>query len=495
MNPDPPLNAPTALCLGTAPGRWAVTAAVVGSGVVFVEGTVVNVALPRMAADLGLGMSGVQGVLNGYFVTLSALILLGGSLGDRFGTRRVFVLGLLGFAGFSLLCAVAPDLPSLVGFRVAQGAAGALLVPNSLALLHVAFDPADRGAAIGQWSAWSAVSTAGGPLVGGWLVDAGSWRWAFAVMVPFALLAALIGWLRFDDARPTTGTNRETKSLDWGGAALATLGLGTLVGGLIFGQERGFEDRLVVMGLTVGVTSFVAFVLVERRVDEPLLPPDLIRNRQFAGGNGVTLLLYTAVNALFFLLVIQLQNGLGYSALKAGAALLPVNVFMLLLSSRAGRIGARVGPGWPVALGSLLVGAGLILLSGVRRGDGFVTDVLPGLSLFGLGLAAVVAPLTDAVLSSAEEGRGGVASGVNNAVARVAGLGGTAALPLAVGLGGLERLSGAAFVTGYGRALVVSAALCGIAALIAPLTLRICVPGRAILHPSPTHGCVERPAD
>ncbi|HSR40846.1 MAG TPA: DHA2 family efflux MFS transporter permease subunit, partial [Longimicrobiales bacterium] len=484
---------PPALRLATGPGRWAVAAAVVGSGVVFIEGTVVTVALPRMAADLGLGMSGVQGVLNGYFVTLSALILLGGALGDRFGTRRVFVLGLLGFATFSLLCAVAPGLPSLVGFRVAQGAAGALLVPNSLALLHVAFDPADRGAAIGRWSAWSAVSTAAGPLVGGWLVDVGSWRWVFAVMVPFALVAAVIGWLKVDDRTALTEGGSGPKAVDWGGAALATLGLGTLVGGLISGQERGFADPLVLTGVATGATALLAFLLVESRVDDPLLPPDLFRNRQFAGGNAVTFLLYTAINALFFLLVVQLQNGLGYSALEAGAALLPVNVFMLLLSSRAGRVGARIGPGWPVALGSLLAGAGLLLLAGIRRGDGFVADILPGLSLFGLGLAALVAPLTDAVLSSAGEGRGGVASGVNNAVARVAGLGGTAALPLAVGLGGLEELAGPAFVSGYARALVVSAALCGIAALVAPLTLRACVPGRAILHPSPTHGCVERP--
>lgn len=478
--------------IGTPAGRWTIVATVLGSGVVFIEGTVVNVALPGMARDLGLGMAGVQWVLNGYFLSLAALMLLGGSLGDRYGPRGVFLLGAVAFAVFSLLCALAPSLFSLVLFRLGQGAAGALLVPNSLAILSAAFHHDERGAAIGVWSSWSAVSTAIGPVLGGWLVDAGSWRWVFGLMVPLSLFAAWIGRSRL----PQTGPDAASRvaDLDWRGGALVTFGLAVTFGALISGQERGFADPWIMAGLAGGPVVLLAFPFVEARVRNPLVPPDLFRNRQFAWGNVVTLLTYTALSTLFFLLVVHLQGVAGYSALAAGAALLPVNALMLLLSSRAGRLGARIGPGWPVAAGALLAGTGMLLLSRLGAEADYVRGVLPGLTLFGLGLAALVAPLTDAVLSAAGENRGGVASGVNNAIARLAGLMGTAALPLAVGLGGLDQLGGAAFVSGYRRALLVSGALCWIAAFIAPLTLRTSFPGRPISHPSPTHGCVARPS-
>ncbi len=479
------------LRIGTPAGRWTIAVTVLGSGVVFIDGTVVNVALPGMARDLGLGMAGVQWVLNGYFLSLGALMLLGGSLGDRHGHRRVFLLGCVAFAAFSLLCALAPGLVLLVAFRMGQGIAGALIVPSSLAILGTAFAHEARGAAIGAWSAWSAISTAVGPVLGGWLVDVGSWRWVFGLMVPLSLFAALIGAWRLPPATPDAGSR--PRGLDWRGAALVTTGLAATFGALISGQERGFTDPWIVAGLAGGPAILLAFALVEARVRNPLVPPGLFRNLQFAGGNLVTLLTYTALSALFFLLVVHLQTGLGYSALAAGAALLPVNAFMLLLSSHAGRLGARIGPGWPVAAGALLAGAGMLLLSRIGTEAGYVEGVLPGLSLFGLGLATLVAPLTDAVLSAAGEERAGVASGVNNAIARLAGLMGTATLPLVVGLGGLDELRGAAFVTGYRHALLVGAALCVVAAGVAPLTLRTSMPGRPISHPSPTHGCVERP--
>lgn len=483
----------TPLRLGTPVARWTIAAAVLGSGVVFVEGTVVNVALPAMARDLELGMSGVQWVLNAYFLSLGTLLLPGGSLGDRYGHRRIFLAGLLGFGGASLLCALAPGLASLVLFRVVQGAAGALLVPTSLAMLNAAFTREERGAAIGMWAGWSAVSTAVGPLLGGWLVDVASWRWVFGLMVPLTLATAWLTTSRLEPVRAASADSPDRSALDWKGAAVATAGLGAAFGALISGQERGFADPLVVSGLAGGGVLLLAFPLLEARVADPLMPPELFRDRQFAGANLVTLLVYTALSTLFFLLVVHLQNTLGYSALAAGAALLPVNVFMLLLSSRAGRLGIRIGPGWPVGGGALAAAAGMILLSGVGPGATYLTGVLPGVALFGLGLAALVAPLTDAVLAAADEGRGGVASGVNNSISRLAGLLGTAALPLAAGLGGLETLSGTAFVSGYARALRGAAALCALAAVLAPLTLRTCVPGRAIPHPSPTHGCVERP--
>lgn len=484
----------SSLDLGSAAGRWAVAATVLGSGVVFIEGTVVNVALPSMARDLGLGMSGVQWILNGYFLSLGALMLLGGSLGDLYGHSRVFRLGLLGFGAASLGCALAPGLAALVAFRIVQGAAGALLVPNSLALLNRSFVGDQRGAAIGLWSAWSGVSTALGPIFGGWLVDAGSWRWVFGLMIPLALGAWALATLRLPAMRSPSTAHARPLDLDWAGAALVTFGLGAAFGALISGQERGFTDPWVVAGLVAGAVLLLVFPFAEARTSRPLMPLELFRIRQFAGGNVITLFVYTALSTLFFLLVVHLQTTLGYSALQAGAALLPVNVFMLLLSAGAGRVAHRVGPGWLVAGGSVVVAVGMLLLSGLRADGRYVSAVLPGISLFGLGLAALVAPLTDAVLTSAGEERSGVASGVNNSISRLAGLLGTAALPLSVGLGGLSDLSGPGFVSGYARALQVAATLCLVAAVLAPLTLRTAAAGRPISHPSPTHGCVERPA-
>lgn len=480
--------------LGSAAGRWAVATAVLGSGVVFIEGTVVNVALPSMARDLDLGMSGVQWILNGYFLSLGALMLLGGSLGDLYGHSRIFRVGLLGFGAASLGCALAPGLIALVVFRIVQGAAGALLVPNSLALLNRSFVGDERGAAIGLWSAWSGVSTALGPVLGGGLVDLGSWRWVFGLMVPLALGTEWLTRLRLPDTRGPSTVEARPSDLDWRGAALVTFGLGASFGALISGQDRGFTDPWVVTGFAVGAALLLAFPFAEVRSRRPLMPLELLRIPQFAGGNLITLLVYTALSTLFFLLIVHLQTSLGYSALQAGAALLPVNVFMLALSAAAGRLGHRVGPGWVVAAGSGAAAAGMLLLSAVGADDRYVAAVLPGISLFGLGLATLVAPLTDAVLTSAGEGLSGVASGVNNSISRLAGLLGTAALPLSVGLGGLSDLDGQGFVPGYARALQVAATLCLIAAILAPLTLRAGTAGQPIVHPSPTHGCVERPA-
>lgn len=488
-------STPPPLRLGTTTGRWVVVVTVLGSGVVFIEGTVVNIAVPSMARDLGLGMSGVQWVLNGYFLSLAALMLLGGSLGDRYGHRRIFRLGLLGFGAASLACALAPSLPSLVAFRVVQGAAGALLVPNSLALLNVSFARAERGAAIGLWSGWSAISTAAGPLLGGWLVDLASWRWVFGLIAPLALGTAWLAASRLAEHPRSPATASAGVALDWKGAALSTTGLGMAFGALIAGQERGFGDPWIVGLLAVAGALLLGFLLLEDRAAEPLIPWDLLRSRQFAGGNLITLLVYTALSTLFFLLVVHLQNTLDYSALAAGAALLPVYVLLLLLSSRAGQWGSRLGPGWLVGAGAFLVAIGFLLLSGLGAGDPYLSGVLPGLGLFGLGLALLVAPLTDAVLSAAGEGRGGIASGVNNSVSRLAGMTGTAALPLAAGLGGLEDLGGLAFVAGYGRAMQLAAVLCAVAAILAPWTLRTAGRAPPIRHPSPTHGCVERPGE
>lgn len=473
-------------------GRWMVAASVLGSGAVFLESTVVNVALPALGRDFGLRLEGLQWVVNGYLLTLSALMLLGGALGDAYRRRRIFVLGALGFAATSVLAALAPTVEVLVAVRLVQGAAAALLVPNSLALLDTAFVEEDRGAAIGHWAGWSGISTALGPLVGGWLVEAASWRWVFAVVVPFALLAAWIASRRVAD--PPRG-GRGAGAVDYPGAVLATAGLTGVVGALMSGTAVGF-DRPVVLGAGVGgVALLAAFLLREHRTSSPLLPLSLFRSRAFSGANLVTLLVYAALGGVFFFLVLQLQNVLGYTPLAAGAALLPINVLLLLLSPSAGRLGQRIGPRWPMAAGTLLAAGGMLLLSRVQPGSGYRDTLLPATTVFGVGLAAAVAPLTAAVLGAVPDEFSGVASAVNNAAARLAGLLATAAMPLLVGLGGVEALTGPAFSAGFARAMWIGAGLCAAATVLTLLTVR---GGAAVVvapHPSPQQGCTQqRPA-
>jgi len=446
--------------------RWILVGTILGSGAVFVEGSVTIVALPAIARDFHLGIAGLQWVLNGYLLTLSALILLGGALGDRFSRRRVFALGLAGFAVASIGCAIAPNLPLLVVARVLQGAAGALVVPNSLALLETAYSGEARGAAVGHWAAWSAVSAAFGPLIGGWLVDATSWRWVFVCVVPFALAAvAAVG------AEHGTRETREKQSVDYAGAALVTLGLAGLVGALIVGPDAGFMQPAVLAALIGGVVLLLAFVAVERRAKSPLLPLDIFRVRQFTGVNATTLVVYAALNGLFFLLMLQLQTTLDYSALRAGASLLPINALMLVLSPIAGRAAARVGPRVLMVGGSLVAAAGTLLFTRVQPGAHYATSVLPAAVVFGIGLASFVAPLTSVALSALGEERAGLASGVNNAVARLAGLLAVAVVPLAAGLGGVQELGGGALAGGFTRAMIICAALCAAGSVIAAVTI------------------------
>jgi EmrB/QacA subfamily drug resistance transporter len=465
------------LRLDSAAGRWIVAASILASGAVFLEGTTVNVALPAIARDFGLGVEGLQWVLNSYLLTLTALMLLGGALGDRFRRSTVFAVGCITFAATSAGCALAPGIVALVGLRVLQGAAGALVVPNSLAMLESAFHGADRGAAIGQWSAWSAVSTAAGPLLGGWLVDAASWRWVFASVVALSVAAA---WIVARHARGTDVTSAPSARgavphVDYIGALLVTLGLAGAIGALIAGPHLGFTHVGVIVAGLGGVALLGVFVVVERRIARrgarPLLPIAVFQSRQFTGANVITVLVYAALNALLFLLMPQLQANLGYSALAAGAALLPTNVLMLVLSPAAGRLSARIGPRLPMAGGALVTAAGMLLFARVRPGTPYLTTVLPAAIVFGLGMAAFVAPLTTAVLGALGEREAGVASGINNAVARLAGLVATAALPLAAGLGGLQRLNGPAFTAGFERATWISAGLCAVGAVVAMATI------------------------
>jgi EmrB/QacA subfamily drug resistance transporter len=441
---------------------------ILGSGAVFVEGFVTTVALPAIARDFHLGIAGLQWVLNGYMLTLSALILLGGALGDRFSRRGVFAIGLAGFSVASIGCALAQNLPLLVVARVLQGAAGALVVPNSLALLESSFSGEERGAAVGHWAAWSAVSAAFGPLVGGWLVDVASWRWVFACIAPFAAAAVVaVGVTR--DAGESAAKKPD---VDYAGAALVTLGLAGVVGALIVGPDAGFTHPVVLAALIGGGVLLVAFVAAEWHASSPLLPLDIFRVRQFTGVNATTLVVYAALNGLSFLLMLQLQTTMRYSALRAGASLLPMNAIMLMLSPVAGRAAARAGPRRLMVGGSLLAAGGMLLFARVRPGVHYVTSVLPAVVVFGIGLACFVAPLTSVALAALGDERAGLASGVNNAVARLAGLLAVAGIPLAAGLGGLHDLSGAALSAGFTRAMFICAALCAAGSAIAAITIR-----------------------
>lgn len=451
-----------------SPQRWTLIGSILGSGAVFIEGSVTSVALPAIARDLHLGIAGLQWTMNGYLLTLSALILLGGALGDRFSRRRIFELGLIGFGTASLACAAAPNLPLLVAARVIQGIAGGLLVPNSLALLETTFSGEARGVAVGQWASWTAISAAIGPLVGGWIVDAASWRFVFVIAVPIAIAGAIATSLA---GRSTRREATSSESVDYAGATLMTFGLAALVAALIIGPDRGFKTALPGSLGAVGVVLLIALVVVEHRVQNPLLPPNTFASREFAGVNVTTFVVYAALSGLFFLLMLELQNVLHYSALAAGASLLPINVLMLVISPIAGRMAERMGPRLPMVGGSLVAASGMALFARVVPGSTYLGSVLPAAVVFGTGLSLLVAPLTTVALTSLGEKRAGLASGVNNAVARVAGLLATAIIPLAAGLGGAQNLSGPRLVDGFTRAMFISAGLCAAGSAIAAVTM------------------------
>lgn len=460
--------------LGTAQGRAVLLATVLGSGMAFLDGTVVNVALPAIDEDLGAGLSGLQWILDGYLVTLSALLLLGGSLGDLFGRRRLFLLGLVGFTAASVLCGVAASTGLLVAARALQGVGAALLVPGSLAILAATFHPDDRPRAVGAWSGLAGVASAIGPFVGGWLIEGVSWRFVFLINVPLAVIAVVVTrrWVPESSATSAVGESidaRAARRPDLVGATAVSLGLGGVAYALIEGAGGVTTDVMVAGAL--GVLSLVAFLVVERRVAAPMLPLSLFRSRQFSGANAMTLTVYAALAGVTFLLVLQLQLVMGYDALESGAALLPITALLLVLSARAGALAQAVGPRLPMSVGPLVVACGLALLAGIRAGDGYAGGVLPGLVVLGLGLALTVAPLTAAVLAAVEDRHMGVGSGVNNAVARVAGLLAVAVLPGVVGID-LGAEDGAAFTAGFARAMWLSAGLCVVGATIAFATIR-----------------------
>jgi EmrB/QacA subfamily drug resistance transporter len=469
------------------PGRWLLAVAVLGSGMAFLDGTVVNVALPDIGRDFDASTSALQWILNGYMLSLASLILLGGSLGDRYGRRRIFVLGVGLFTAASLLCAVAPSVELLIGARVLQGVGGALLTPGSLALIEASFRPGDRARAIGAWSGLGGVATALGPLLGGYLIGAISWRAIFVINLPLGIFVAWAAGRHVPETRDETMGGR----IDLRGAALAAMGLAGTTYALIEAPEKGASAAILVTGIG-GILALVAFFYCERRYPNPMLPLEIFRSRQFSAANGVTFVVYAALGGFFFLLVSFLQISLGYTPIQAGAATLPVTLLMLAFSARSGALAQRIGARLPLTVGPLVIAVGLLAMSRIGPGDSYVTSILPAVIVFGLGLTLVVAPVTATVLAAADTRHSGIASGVNNAVARVAGLLAVAVLPVLAGLTGDSFYDPAKMTHGFHVGMVVCAVLAAAGGVLAWLTI-----DSAVLHaePEPGGGTPERLAE
>jgi EmrB/QacA subfamily drug resistance transporter len=451
----------TLVRLASRQGRGVLLGTVVGTGMAFLDGTAINVALPALGRELGAGMAGLQWTLDAYLLTFTAFLLLGGSLGDLYGQRRIFLIGVAWFALASVVCGAVSTVTELALARALQGAGAALLVPGSLAVLRTCIAEEDQGAAIGAWTGLSGVSTAVGPLVGGWLVDAVSWRAVFFLNLPLAAVALWAG-SRFFPRTP----GRPGVRLDVAGALTAALGMGGTTFALIEGPARGWTPPAL-LALGLGVLALGAFAILERRPDA-MLPLSLFASRAFTAANLTTLVVYSGLSTAVFLVVLTLQNALGYTPLAAGAALLPVTLLLILLSPVTGRLAQRLGARLPMTIGPALIALGFLLFLRVDAGMAYAGAVLPGVVVFALGLAVTVAPLTSAVMASVDASRAGIASGVNNAVARLAGLLGVAAVPWASGLAAPgATVEPAALISGFHRAMVISAVLALLGAAVA----------------------------
>jgi EmrB/QacA subfamily drug resistance transporter len=459
-----PVGTPPRVPLASPAARWLVAAAVLGSGIAFLDSTVVNVALPAIGRDLDTGLAGQQWVLDGYLLSLSALLLSGGAAGDRYGRRRVFLSGLVVFTVASVVCGLSPTVGWLIAARVVQGVGAAALVPGSLAMIDVGIRHDDRVQAVGIWAGMSGVTSALGPFIGGWLVDAASWRWVFLLNVPLAVAAIWITARHVPESRATTPRGRA----DLAGAAAVMIGLAGVIYPLIEVPSRGWTAAAVTAA-AIGAIGLVAFAMIETRVEAPLLPLGLFRSRQFSGANLTTFAVYAALGGALFLLTLQLQQSLHYSAFVAGVATLPITVIMLIGSPWAGSVAQRTGPRLPMTAGPLVAAAGLALMARITPGASYVPVVLPAVVVFGVGLMITVTPLTAAVLAAVPESQAGTASGVNNAVARLAGLLAVAMLPVAAGINpGVGEPLGHGFTT----AMLIAAAASGCGGVIAALTIR-----------------------
>lgn len=449
----PAPSATEPLRFASAAGRWALLGTVLGSSMTMLDGTVVQIALPRIADDLDATFAGLQWVVNGYTLALASLILLGGALGDRLGRRRVFTVGVAWFTVASLLCAIAPTVELLVVARVLQGIGGALLVPGSLAMIQASFHPDDRARAIGAWSGLGGIATAIGPFVGGYLVDAASWRWIFLLNLPLGALVLYVAIARLPETRDPGATGR----IDLLGAVLGAAGLA--------GITAGFIEQAPATG-AVGALLFVAFLVTQARGTRPMLDLAVFRSRQFSAANGVTFILYGALGMALFLVGLVLQQALGYSALAAGVAMLPITLVMLAFSARAGALARRIGPRIPMTLGPVGMAVGLALMTRIEPGRSYAEAVLPALLAFAGGLALTVAPLTSTALAAADASHAGIASGVNNAVARTGQLLAVALIPLIAGFPADVAVAPAVLVDGFHRVVLVAAGAAAVAGLL-----------------------------
>ncbi len=448
---------------GSREARRILTVTVLGSGLVFLDGTVVNIALPTIDADLHAGLSGLQWTVDAYLVTLTALLLLGGSLGDRYGRRRLLQIGLVAFTVASVACGLAPTIHLLVAARAVQGVGGALLVPGSLAMITASFHPDDRAWAVGAWSGMAGVSTAIAPFLGGWLIDAVSWRAVFFINVPLAAIALVLS-----GGVPESRDDEAPPRLDVAGAVTGSVALGTISFALIESND-GIGPAEIATAI-IGVACSVAFVVIERRSDHPMMPTGIFRSRQFVGANLATVTIYGGLGGATFLVVLQLQLVLGYSALQAGASLLPISVLLLLFSARAGRLSVRTGTRILMTIGPIVAGAGLFVLALVGPDTAFVPVILGGAVVFAVGMVLTVSPLTATVMAALDDRLAGIASGVNNAASRGAGLIAVAFLPAVVGLH--TDLAPDDFTVAYRHAVWICATLCVVGGSISWATIR-----------------------
>ena len=457
---------PGALSLASTSGRWVLLASVLGSGMVAMDLTMTSIALPAIGRSFGAGIGGLQWVFAAFTITLAGLLLVAGTLGDRYGRRRVFAAGAAWFAVAALLGSLAPNTGVLIAVRGLQGVGAALIAPASLAILEASFRPQDRGKAIGAWAGFGGVAAAMGPFLGGWLVQVASWRLIYLINVPMALVVVLICRRHVPESRDPGTAGR----VDVVGGVLVTLGLVGLAFGLMRGTAGGWRPDAV-LALLLGAALLVSFILWERRVAAPILPLGVFRSARFSATNAVTFILYAAIGATMFLLPIELQQVAGFTPLQSGMAMLPVTAIMLALSPLSGALAARIGPGLQLTLGPVIVAGGLALFARIDAEGGYLTEVLPAVAVFALGLAATVAPLTTTAMVSAPAEHAGVASAVNNDVARTANLIAVAVVPPIAGLTGSAYLDPGLFSAGFRTAAFIAAGLCVVSGLLAALTI------------------------
>lgn len=478
------------LRMSSSVGRWVVAATVLGSGMAALDGTVVGIALPSIGRDFHVGVNSMQWVVDAYTLALAGLLLVGGTLGDSYGRRRMFMAGTVWFAAASLLCGLAPNAPFLIAARALQGVGGALLTPGSLAIIQASFAPDDRSKAIGAWSGLGGIATAAGPFLGGWLISAVSWRLVFFINLPLAVVVLAISVRHV----PESKSPGPAPKLDWRGALAISGALAGITYGLIGASSAGWASVSVLLPLLGGLVLLGLFILAEAREAEPMLPLSVFRSRQFSAANGVTFVVYAALSGTIFLVPVVLQQVRGYSPLESGTALLPVTVIMLLLSSRSGALAARIGPRLQMSAGPIVIAAGLLLLVWIVGSGNYLVSVLPAAIVFGFGLAITVAPLTATALAAAPAEHSGVASAVNNDVARAAGLIAVAVLPVAAGITGNSYLHPAMLAHGFRIAVVIAAVFCAAGGILAALTIRNPSPElREAATPRDINCCLEGP--